>query len=197
MTTIYYESQLTEFQDSKALLNRSYSRWINWIKTISFCHKKYKRTILIKEHFIRHLKECLRVRNLNNLNPNFNNKMNSLINLFYIYYFSFTKKISSEIGFHKEVSEEELKNFDYYKIITEILASIKSTEITYSNHEYNLNNTILNNIFMNLLKIINFFSLKVEYSKLIERLTNFDKKSDQVFVVREDGGINCFVFEIK
>ena len=169
-----------------------YLRWINWIQLIYKQHQKHRLTHYIKNHFLRHLTECLDIdqSSLNNLN--FQKKINSLINLFYIYYFCFKKKMDLNFSIYKYYNNTNKAKFNYYNIIQKIINFIEKTESICLERANYKNIIILQRIFYLIMKICNYYSFRIDYSQLVERLINFQNKRNQPFIVHEDGKISIY-----
>ena len=166
-----------------------YSRWVNWIKLISKQHEKYSVIYYIKEHFLKHLNECLEIKKLNINDLNFCNKLNSLINLFYIYSHCFYKNQDLKFIVSKHYNID-IENLRYIKTIQLIFNMVKKTECNPSDEKNYTNIRLLQNIFNLILKICIYYEFPVDYSQLIERLIIFQNKRNQAFNVHENGEVS-------
>lgn len=169
-----------------------YLRWINWIQLISKQHQKHRLTHYIKNHFLRHLNECLDIDQTSLNNLNFHKKINSLINLFYIHYFCFQKKMDFNFGIYNYYNNINNVKFNYYNIIQKIINLIEKTESMYLERVNYKNIIILQRVFYLIMEICNYYSFRIDYSHLVERLINFQNKRNQPFIVHEDGKISIY-----
>lgn len=93
---------------------------------------------------------------------------------------------------YKYYNNTNKAKFNYYNIIQKIINFIEKTESICLERANYKNIIILQRIFYLIMKICNYYSFRIDYSQLVERLINFQNKRNQPFIVHEDGKISIY-----
>ena len=169
-------------------------RWKKWIELIGINYKKYEKKEILFMHILKHLNECRNLKNhqLEFRNRTFLNKINSLINLFSIYFemYDFNFKLLSHSDYNN-ISDQKIS---YFNLINDIEAKIikicQETDEKRPKFKYF---TLINNTINDMCNNLN---VKINYFLLLERLENYQRKREILFNVYEDGRVfikkSCF-----